>query len=410
MNKVVTNLVSKNYYIIVFLLMIFMTVGLFVENPLFGQGSINYYFHIVFVILISICLLIYPKYRSSVLRWMIVLIATLLFYTLFLSYPDTGSTILLIYLIPAISILFFDKRLFYFSIILNPFLLIGTIGYIMYRGKENIFPYLMNDIVGNMAIFFGSQAVLFFIFYFTAERINKLQLYYEQIKHTERLKTTGELAAAVAHEIRNPLTVVKGYLQLYEQDITVDHSLMQSLPLLIEELENAEQVINQLLSLSQPAKNVKTESIDLQTAIYSVAELLQSYGLLNKNKIEVMVETESYIEINKMELHQLLINIVKNAIEASNVGGIISITAGKTKGNHLEIRVTDKGIGMSEEELEQLGNPFYSLKSKGTGLGVMICHNIVKKYNGSIHYTSRKGNGTTVSIRFPSKMDNNRLS
>jgi len=397
----ITNL--KSYYIIIYILLFIMIIGLFVENPLYGQGHIGYYFHMLFVVLISISLLIYPRYRSRLLRWIIVVIATIFFYTLLLIYPGTGAILLLIYCIPALSIIFFDKQLFYISIVANLILMISAMVYIISSGQANLFPNLTNDVTGNIITFIGSQGILMMIFYFTSERIHKIQLYYEQIQHSERLKTTGELAAAVAHEIRNPLTVVKGFLQLYEQETTIENTMNKSLPLLIEELESAEQVISQLLSLSQPTKELKTEWVDLQIAINSVAELLQSYGYLNKNKIEVAIEADCFININKMELHQLLVNLVKNAIEASNVGETIHVTAKKTKDNHIEIMVIDSGIGMSEEELELLGTPFYSLKCKGTGLGVMICHNIVEKYKGSIKYRSTTGEGTTVTVSFPTK-------
>ncbi|MDI7743239.1 ATP-binding protein [Lysinibacillus fusiformis] len=392
----------KRYYLIIYLLIALMIMGLFYKNPLLGKGDIGYNLHLMCVVILSVCLIIYPIYRSSILRWMIVLVATLYFYAMFLVYPEIGSTILLIYFIPAISIIFFDKKLFYTSIILNQVLIVGVIAYIVFSGQESLYPNVTSDTIGNIATFIGSQIFLYLIFYFTSERITKMKEYYEQVKHAERLKTTGELAAAVAHEIRNPLTVVKGYLQLYEQDATLDHPMKQSLPLLIEELENAEQVISQLLSLSRPT-DLKTESVDIRTAIHSVTELLQSYGLFNSNKIEVVIESDSLIEINKIELHQLLVNIIKNAIEASNAGGEITVTAKEIEGNHVEIKVIDTGIGMSPEELALLGKPFYSLKSKGTGLGVMICTNIVEKYNGSINYKSAKGNGTTVAICFPCK-------
>ncbi|QCR34243.1 ATP-binding protein [Lysinibacillus sp. SGAir0095] len=403
MRETVTEMSAKRYYMIIYLLMVIMIVGLYYKNPLYGEGHVGYYFHLLFAGLFSACILIYPKYKTRVLRWLIVLVSTLLFYTLFLVYPETGSTILLIYFIPAIAIIFFDKKLFYTSIILNHILIVGAIAYIISSGQESLYPNVTGDTVGNIITFIGSQVFLYFIFYYTSERIAKLKLYYEQVKHAERLKTTGELAAAVAHEIRNPLTVVKGYLQLYEQDESVNNTMKKSLPMLIEELDSAEQVISQLLSLSQPAKKLITENVDIQKAINSVAELLQSYGILNDNKIEVVVEADSFIEINKMELHQLLVNIVKNAIEASNVGGTITVTAKKIKDNMVEIKVTDQGIGMSEEQIALLGTPFYSLKAKGTGLGLMICNNIVEKYNGSIVYKSSKGNGTTVAICFPSK-------
>ncbi|WP_248283759.1 ATP-binding protein [Ureibacillus chungkukjangi] len=380
-----------------------MTTGLVVKNPLYGEDNIGYYFHLLFAFLFASCLLIYPKYKKGIIRWLIVIMATLLFYTLFLIYPETGSTILLIYFIPTISIIFFDKKLFYASLFINQILIVATVIFLVNNGKTSLYPNVTSDPIGNIVTFVGSQVFIYFIFHFTSDRITKMQLYYEQVKHSERLKTTGELAAAVAHEIRNPLTVVKGYLQLYEQDKTLDESMKKSLPLLIDELDSAEQVISQLLSLSRPTMDQNTESVDIERAINSVAELLQSYGILNENKIEVVVEAGSYIEINKMELHQLLVNVVKNAIEASKAGGTILITAKKLKNEKIEIKVIDDGVGMSEEQMTLLGTPFYSLKTKGTGLGVMICNNIVKKYNGSIKYESLKDCGTTVAICFPSK-------
>ena len=170
--------------------------------------------------------------------------------------------------------------------------------------------------------------------------------------------------------------------------------------MIIEELDSAEKVISQLLSLSKPSKTNSTEKVDVKNVIHSVTDLLQSYGVLHKNNIEVYVEEDCMIEINKIEFNQLLVNIIKNAIEASAGGEAITVTAEK-KGEIVEINISDKGQGMSKQELELLGTPFYSLKSKGTGLGIMICNNIVENYNGSMNFHSAKGKGTTVTIHFP---------
>lgn len=104
--------------------------------------------------------------------------------------------------------------------------------------------------------------------------------------------------------------------------------------------------------------------------------------------------------MNKMELHQVLVNIIKNAIEASYSGDSI-VVRGVKRDEDVIITVTDYGKGMSSQELESIGTPFYSLKSKGTGLGIMICNQIVVNNNGSIHYESAVGKGTTVTIKLP---------
>ena len=106
------------------------------------------------------------------------------------------------------------------------------------------------------------------------------------------------------------------------------------------------------------------------------------------------------ISANTIEFKQLLINIIKNAIEASTIGDLVLVTAGREKG-FVVIQVIDHGRGMSEAEVASLGTPFYSLKSKGTGLGMMICFNIVEKFKGTIDFHSSIGHGTTVTIRFP---------
>jgi two-component system, sporulation sensor kinase B len=244
--------------------------------------------------------------------------------------------------------------------------------------------------------------IIYFIFYLTQGRIKKQQLYYEQIQHSERLKTTGQLAAAVAHEIRNPLTVVKGFLQLYQKDAGFSDDIKGNFTLMIDELNIAEQVITQFLSIAKPNKETEVETVNLKVVLQSVTDLLHSYGLLHDNRIELIRVEDCYIAANNIEFKQLLINIIKNAIEASKIGDSVIVSADRNN-DFVEIKVVDFGQGMSEAEIKSLGTPFYSLKSKGTGLGMMVCYNIAAKYKGTIDFQSTKGEGTTVTIRFPSK-------
>jgi two-component system sporulation sensor kinase B len=295
--------------------------------------------------------------------------------------------------------LFFDTKLFHLSLLLNSLSIISLFSYIAIVDRGDLYPYISKDLIGNIINFLGSQAILYYIFYLSHGRLEKQKLYYEQIKHTERLKITGQLAAAVAHEIRNPLTVVKGFLQLYEKDNTYENS-ERHYSLLINELNSAEQVISQFLSIAKPDKDTETELVNVKGVLQSVTDLLNTYGLLHHNEIVLSVVEDCYIAASTIEFKQLLINIIKNAIEASKVGDSVVVIAERNK-DLVEIKVTDCGQGMSKEEMESLGTPFYSLKSKGTGLGMMICYNIAAKYKGTIHFDSVKGEGTTVTIRFP---------
>ncbi|MEH7239170.1 HAMP domain-containing sensor histidine kinase [Bacillus sp. JJ1562] len=391
---------NKIYYIVVWLIIAIMVTGLLIDNPYFGEFRFGYLSHVILVFILSVCLLLYPRKSTGILRVSIILVASIYFYSIFLLYPETGSSFIFLCFIPALSILFFDKRLFYFSLILNCVSILILFGYITFINQEQ-FIYLEQDLIGSLINFFASQIIIYFIFYLTNGRMEKQKLYYEQIQQSERLKISGQLAAAVAHEIRNPLTVVKGFLQLFEQESSNSPDRKGYVTLMIDELNSAEQVISQFLSLAKPIKNRETEIVDVKVILKSVTDLLYSYGLLHENRIELKVTGECNISANNIELKQVLINIIKNAIEASNVGDLVLVTAGKEK-KFVVIKVIDYGRGMSEEEVDSLGTPFYSLKSKGTGLGMMISFNIIEKYNGTIHFQTTEGHGTTVIIRFPS--------
>ncbi|WP_144555461.1 HAMP domain-containing sensor histidine kinase [Bacillus sp. X1(2014)] len=395
-----TQINQRLYYSTVVVVIALMLLGLFVGNPLLHHLGPGYIMHGVLVFLCSICLLIYPLYTSHFLRIIMIVIASTYFYTIFFLYPNTSSNFIFLCFIPAISILFFDTKLFHLSLLFNTLSIISLFSYIALDDRGDLYPYISKDLIGNIINFFGSQATLYFIFYLSHGRLEKQKLYYEQIKHSERLKTTGQLAAAVAHEIRNPLTVVKGFLQLYEKDNTyIEHS-KRHFSLMINELNTAEQVISQYLSIAKPDKDTETELVNVKSILQSVTDLLNTYGLLHDKKLVLRMVEDCYIAANTIEFKQLLINIIKNAIEASKAGDVVIVTA-EGKRDLVEIKVIDSGQGMSKEEMDSLGTPFYSLKSKGTGLGMMICFNIATKYKGTIDFDSVKGNGTTVTIRFP---------
>ncbi|WP_254778854.1 MULTISPECIES: HAMP domain-containing sensor histidine kinase [unclassified Bacillus (in: firmicutes)] len=391
---------KKLYYSSTLIIIALMVMGLLVGNPLYPKMDLGFGLHIILVIIVSICFWLYPKYETHSFRMKFMVAAAAYIYTIFHLYPDAWSNFIFICLFPAFAILFFDTVLFYFSLVLNATLMMLTFAYILYFQTGNSFEYFRLDITGNIMNFIGSQVLLFLIFNFSYERIKKQRSYYEQIQQSERLKTTGQLAAAVAHEIRNPLTVVKGFLQYYEQDASFSVDVKRNLALMIDELNTAELVISQFLTIAKPDNDKKLVLIDVKEALQSVTDLIKSYGLLNDNEIELDVEEGCYIAANLIEFKQLMINLLKNAIEASKKGDSVFVSAHRNK-EIIEITITDKGCGMSQEEVKALGTPFYSLKSKGTGLGLMICYNIVAKYNGDIQFSSSLGQGTRVDIRFP---------
>lgn len=391
---------QKLYYSLTFIAIILMLSGVFVVNPRYERSEIEFQIHFILVVLQSIGFLIYPKYETLLFRFTIIALTTIYFYTIFFLYPETWSTFVFLCFIPAFSILFFDKKLFYFSLFSNFFLITLTFSYVLFLDQGKDYTHIKIDLTGSIINFIGSQVILFLIFHLTSERIKQLQLFYEELQQTERLKTTGQLAAAVAHEIRNPLTVVKGFLQVYENNPKIDNNLKSNFSLMIEELDTAEHVITQFLAIAKPNNNDGLEIVDVHKALQSVVDLLTSYGAIYQHHIELKVQQSLTINANPIEFRQLIINLVKNAIEVSNEGEPVLIMAECNK-KEVEIKIIDTGFGMSEEEVRSVGTPFYSLKSKGTGLGLMICFNIVEKFNGTIQFQSQKGKGTTVTLRFP---------
>lgn len=399
MKELYSQVNRKTYYISMLTLIALMLSGLILSTTELSGITVGYVIHFLCVAILAVCLLIYPKHETYVFRKIIILFAFAYFYNLFFLYPETWTTYILICLIPSLAILFFDLKLFYFSIIMNGVLILLTFGYIILIDQGNIYAYLHHDILGNLINIIASQILLFLIFHLSFSRMKKQQLYHEQLQQSERLKMIAHLTAAVAHEIRNPVTVVRGFLQLYREDPAFDDPVKNKFKLMIDELNTVEQITSQFLTLSKPNRDQKPEKVDVKDALQSVTGLIGSYAMLSDNQMHIEAEENGFIFINPIEFKQLLMNLIKNALEASNMGTPVTVIA-KRNQHYIEIKIMDEGSGMSEDEVKSLGTPFYSLKSNGTGLGLMICFNIVEKYDGEIHYESKKGVGTTVTIRF----------
>lgn len=400
MKKEITKINYQIYYVAISVVILAMLIGLLWDDSYLENMNTGFLLQAGLVFVLSLNLVLYPIFGNRAMRIVMITTAAVYFYTLFFLYPETWSTFIYICLIPVIAILFFDSKLFYYTIFLNSTAVSCAFVYISLSRQEKLYPLFYEDWIGHCINFLGVQILLCILYCLTYVRMKKQQVYYEQVQQSERIKTAGQLAAAVAHEIRNPLTVVKGFLQLYEQDPVYDRKARDHFSLMIDELNTAEQVISQFLSVSAPHKKPSVEEVQVKENLESVTSLLASYGLMQDNKIELLAEEECRIVANSMEFKQLFINIVKNAIEASAEGCTVTVTMRKAK-DKVEIRVVDRGNGMTEAEMKSLGTPFYSLKSKGTGLGLMICYNIVNKYNGTMDFQSLKGEGTTVTIQFP---------
>ncbi|QCJ42353.1 PAS domain S-box protein [Bacillus sp. S3] len=224
----------------------------------------------------------------------------------------------------------------------------------------------------------------------------------ERLRRTEKLSVVGELSASVAHEIRNPLTSLKGFVQLLKVD-DGQHQLYYQI--MLDELNRINHIVDELLLLAKP-QHLKFTSAAIQKLLNDVISLLRTEAIYYNVQIEsIFPEEEIYLECEPNQLKQLFINIIKNAIEASFKGGTVAIGVELSENSQVFITVKDNGCGISKERLEKIGEPFYSSKEKGTGLGLTVSFKIVQSHKGSIRFESQKNQGTTVHLSLPISQD-----
>jgi len=205
----------------------------------------------------------------------------------------------------------------------------------------------------------------------------------------DRLNIIGEMAASIGHEVRNPMTMVKGYLQWYsKKDAFI--AFRESFTLMIEELDRANSIITDFLSLAKD-KRIDLVLTDLNKIIRSVLPLLQADAFLRGNDIELELENTLEIFIDEKEIRQCILNLVNNGLDSMPNGGKVTIST-KNVGDQVIMTVRDKGQGMTAEVKAKLWTPFFTTKDHGTGLGLPVCYQIAQRHEATIEVeTSPEG-------------------
>jgi PAS domain S-box-containing protein len=226
--------------------------------------------------------------------------------------------------------------------------------------------------------------------------ITEAKMAEEMIRRSDKLSVVGQLAAGVAHEIRNPLTTLKGFIQLFKSDID-----QRYVDIMVSELDRINLIVSEFLILSKP-QVISYEYQDIKQIINEIIPLLEPQAHTHNIQfyIDYDVDLPSiYCEQN--QLKQVFINLLKNAIEAMPDGGEIGIQAKLTNQDTLNIFIIDQGIGIDEEQIPKLGEPFFSTKEEGTGLGLMVSFRIIESHGGRMKITSEINQGTTIEICLP---------
>ena len=219
-----------------------------------------------------------------------------------------------------------------------------------------------------------------------------------EIQRAEKLNTLGELAASIAHEVRNPLTVVKGFLQLMQKEEAGKN--FEYFSLVLSELGRAESIINDYLNFAKPQFE-KLEMFQLSDVLSEVVMLLDPLAVKQGVQLESELDKSDFVLVtDRNQLKQALVNLIKNAIEATSEGGNVTIHY-KHDHNHATILISDTGKGMTNEQLSRIGTLFYTTKDKGTGLGTSVSLRIIETMNGKVSYKSKPGIGTEVTMILP---------
>ncbi|ULT55881.1 PAS domain S-box protein [Neobacillus drentensis] len=220
---------------------------------------------------------------------------------------------------------------------------------------------------------------------------------HELLLNSEKLNVAGQLAAGIAHEVRNPLTAIKGFLQLMESEEERNRPYFE---IIQSEMDRIELILSELLVMAKPHE-LKFEAVDLITLLENVKTLIDTQAIINGIQIETHYNYHNFtINCDRNQLKQVFINILKNAIEAMPEGGLITIEVKQYGLNMVKVFFQDTGKGMSQEILKRVGEPFFTTKEDGTGLGVMISKQIIENHGGTINIWSDE-QGTLIEVILP---------
>lgn len=241
--------------------------------------------------------------------------------------------------------------------------------------------------------FFGETAVQVIL-----RDISERKQTEELMLKSEKLSIAGQLAAGIAHEIRNPLTAIKGFLQLMKPTMEENEHYFE---IVFSELSRIELILSELLMLAKPQHNAVKERVNLKKIISEVTALLETQANLKGIFIKTDYERDSmFINGDQNQLKQVFINLIKNAVESMPDGGTVHILMTEDEYS-VNVTVKDEGDGIPENVLKRIGEPFLTTKEKGTGLGLMVTFNLIKNHQGAIQVDSKPDKGTAFHITFP---------
>jgi two-component system sensor histidine kinase PilS (NtrC family) len=239
---------------------------------------------------------------------------------------------------------------------------------------------------------------------FLSEQVRKtkreLQTMEDHVKRVEKMASIGEMAAGMAHEIKNPLASLTGSIQMLSEDILYNPDHDRLMRIVLREADRLSSLVNNFLLYARPPAG-RIEAIELDKILMDTVELLKKDAATDgRITIARKVQPDIWISMDPVHLRQIFWNFLLNAAEAIDGKGVIDIEMYASKNRHAFVRITDDGCGMTREELKSIFDPFFTTKPAGTGLGLSIVHRILEAYDAWLNVESEAGKGTTITLQF----------
>ncbi|MGB5107046.1 MAG: ATP-binding protein [Candidatus Zixiibacteriota bacterium] len=222
-----------------------------------------------------------------------------------------------------------------------------------------------------------------------------------QLERSQKLSLVGQVAAGVAHELKNPLASIKGAVEIISDETTNENDRAEFKNILFREIKRMDGTVTEFLEFARP-KPTRIEEIDLSTLLQSSLRQLEAQVSREHIQIAENIEPAILIPGDREKLHQLILNIMLNAMQASKSGDTVVVNLASSN-DHVELSIKDNGEGISSENLERIFEPFYTTRATGSGLGLAIVKSIVDAHRGAIDITSESGKGASVVVKLPQK-------
>jgi two-component system sensor histidine kinase PilS (NtrC family) len=247
-------------------------------------------------------------------------------------------------------------------------------------------------------------------FLFTFQDVTESRKLEREARVQQRLAAVGEMAAGIAHEIRNPLASMSGSIQILRQELPLTEEQSQLMDIVLRESDRLNETIRSFLAYARPQR-LSTTRVDVRQIVTDTARLLQNNAdVRDAHLIEVDVPAEpAWYVSDENQIRQVVWNLATNGVRAMPKGGTLRLSVSRREEDagapgEMVIRVEDQGVGIAPEELDGIFQPFRGAFERGTGLGLAIVHRIVSDYGGEVHVTSQRGVGTRVEVTLPLTM------